>query len=204
MHRFRLRPGPPEIQGAGGLTPPAPSREASFGAGAGLEIITVGVRQLLDIGGTRKGSAMTGDQITIHTGGNARAGVFPAPLGGPRALLRVEAAMVAIACAIAFYFIRASWLMFAILFFALDLSIAFYWTGPRIGSAAYNAAHCYIGPILLVLAGHLSGWRSGDAVTLIWAAHIGFDRALGYGLKYASAFSDTHLGQIGTAVGKRN
>ena len=112
--------------------------------------------------------------------------------------------MVAIACAIAFYFIHASWLMFAILFVVPDLSIAFYLTGPRIGSAGYNAAHCYIGPLLLVLAGQLSGWQPADALSLIWAAHIGFYRALGYGLKYASAFSDTHLGQIGTAAGRRN
>ena len=31
----------------------------------------------------------------------------------------------------------------------------------------------------------------------IRAAHIGFDRMLGYGLKYTSGFNDTHLGRIG-------
>ena len=31
----------------------------------------------------------------------------------------------------------------------------------------------------------------------LWAAHIGFDRGLGYGLKYPSGFADTHLGRIG-------
>lgn len=35
------------------------------------------------------------------------------------------------------------------------------------------------------------------AAGLIWSAHIGFDRALGYGLKYASGFGATHLGRIG-------
>jgi hypothetical protein len=29
---------------------------------------------------------------------------------------------------------------------------------------------------------------------LIWTAHIGFDRALGIGLKYPTGFGDTHLG----------
>jgi len=33
-------------------------------------------------------------------------------------------------------------------------------------------------------------------VALIWFAHIGADRALGYGLKYPSAFSDTHLQRV--------
>ena len=31
----------------------------------------------------------------------------------------------------------------------------------------------------------------------IHAAHVGFDRMAGYGLKYASAFGDTHLGRVG-------
>ena len=32
------------------------------------------------------------------------------------------------------------------------------------------------------------------AIALIWLAHIGFDRAAGFGLKYTGAFGDTHLG----------
>jgi hypothetical protein len=31
---------------------------------------------------------------------------------------------------------------------------------------------------------------------LIWCAHIGFDRTLGYGLKYAEGFGYTHLGRL--------
>jgi hypothetical protein len=33
-------------------------------------------------------------------------------------------------------------------------------------------------------------------ISLIWAAHIGGDRALGFGLKYPTAFKDTHLGRV--------
>jgi hypothetical protein len=35
------------------------------------------------------------------------------------------------------------------------------------------------------------------SIAMIWLAHIGFDRALGYGLKYASGFGFTHMGRIG-------
>ena len=35
------------------------------------------------------------------------------------------------------------------------------------------------------------------SIAMIWLAHIGFDRALGYGLKYATGFGFTHLGRIG-------
>lgn len=30
----------------------------------------------------------------------------------------------------------------------------------------------------------------------MWAAHIGMDRMLGYGLKYPEKFQDTHLDRI--------
>ncbi|MGZ8984451.1 MAG: DUF4260 family protein [Methylotenera sp.] len=32
---------------------------------------------------------------------------------------------------------------------------------------------------------------------VVWCAHIGFDCALGYGLKYSTGFYFTHLGIIG-------
>jgi hypothetical protein len=35
------------------------------------------------------------------------------------------------------------------------------------------------------------------SIAMIWLAHIGFDRALGHGLKYANGFGFTHLGRIG-------
>ncbi len=34
-------------------------------------------------------------------------------------------------------------------------------------------------------------------VAAVWTAHIAMDRALGYGLKLSTGFSDTHLGRIG-------
>ena len=36
-------------------------------------------------------------------------------------------------------------------------------------------------------------WLTG----LIWGAHIGFDRMMGYGLKYPQASQATHLGWKG-------
>ena len=35
------------------------------------------------------------------------------------------------------------------------------------------------------------------SIAMIWLAHIGIDRALGYGLKYSAGFGFTHLGRIG-------
>ncbi len=39
------------------------------------------------------------------------------------------------------------------------------------------------------------------AIALIWLAHIGADRLLGYGLKYPAGFGFTHLGRVGKGSG---
>ena len=72
-----------------------------------------------------------------------------------------------------------------------------YLIGPRAGAAVYNVAHTTALALPLALAGFFAGEPALLAVALIWIAHIGFDRALGYGLKYPSGFGDTHLGRIG-------
>lgn len=91
------------------------------------------------------------------------------------------------------------WLLFAVLFLAPDLSFLGYLAGPRLGAWAYNIAHSLIGPLLLATAGGLTGNHQATALALIWLAHVGFDRALGYGLKSPDSFGVTHLGLIGKA-----
>lgn len=118
-------------------------------------------------------------------------------VGGVRLLLRLEGA-AALAGALALYAHGGfSWLLFAALFLSPDLTMLAYFAGPRIGAAAYNAVHVYALPVALLVAGLIAGWPAVTAGALIWIAHIGIDRALGYGLKYATAFGDTHLGRIG-------
>jgi hypothetical protein len=90
-----------------------------------------------------------------------------------------------------------SWWLYAILFLAPDLSFAGYLAGPRIGAIVYNAAHSYLTPIALMTTGSTLGSPLVLFIAMIWLAHIGFDRALGYGLKYATGFGFTHLGRIG-------
>ena len=91
------------------------------------------------------------------------------------------------------------WLLFAVLFLTPDLSFFGYLAGPRLGAWAYNLAHSLIGPLLLAAAGGLTGAGLPIALALIWLAHVGLDRALGYGLKSPESFGITHLGLIGAA-----
>lgn len=117
--------------------------------------------------------------------------------GSVRIWLRLEGLAV-LAASLFFYRQQpASWLLFAVLFLAPDLSMLGYFAGARIGSAAYNIAHSYLLPLVLLLLAILTAHPVWIPYALIWMAHIGFDRLLGYGLKYPSAFRDTHLGKIG-------
>jgi len=126
-------------------------------------------------------------------------GSEPATTDTPRRILRAEGlALFAISLA-AFAYMSADWRLFAFLFLVPDLSFAGYLFGPRAGAFAYNTMHATPGPLLLGAAGILLQQPAALSVALIWLAHVGFDRALGYGLKYPSAFRDTHLGRIGRA-----
>lgn len=97
----------------------------------------------------------------------------------------------------AFQYCGVRWLIFGALFFAPDLGMLGYLGGPRIGAWAYNLAHCCVGPLVLIALGLTTGPILTCGYGMIWCAHIGFDRALGYGLKSPEGFRFTHLGKIG-------
>ena len=118
---------------------------------------------------------------------------------GVRAILRLEGA-AALAAAVALYAHAGfSWPLFALFILAPDLAMLAYLIGPRAGAAAYNLVHTYALALPLALAGYFFASPAASAIGLIWIAHIGMDRMLGYGLKHQSGFHDTHLGRIGRA-----
>lgn len=125
--------------------------------------------------------------------------VLGAVTGTPRAWLRLEGVAVLGLAVLLYGRGGHSWLLFAALFLVPDLSFAAYLAGPRMGALGYNVAHSYVGPVAAGAMALLMG--RPPVLALLWAAHIGFDRALGYGLKYASGFTDTHLGRIGRRRG---
>lgn len=114
----------------------------------------------------------------------------------PRVLLHLEGAVVLLAAA-SVYFLqgRPLW-AFLVFLLAPDLSAVGYLLGTRTGSILYNLAHTLAWPVLLGLGGWWLGWSWSVPVALIWLAHIGMDRMLGYGLKYPDAFKHTHLNQV--------
>lgn len=115
------------------------------------------------------------------------------------ALLRVEGLVVLAAALFAYHALGGNWWIFALLILAPDLSMFGLLRGPVFGARAYNAAHTHSVPALLGALAYLAGaaWLLPYAV--IWIAHIGVDRAFGYGLKYPGLDHHTHLGLIGKA-----
>ena len=127
-------------------------------------------------------------------------GATPAVTGTPRLLLRLEGAALLVIAVALYARTGTSWWLFAVLVLAPDLSFAGYLAGPKVGAAAYNALHTTIGPVALALVGVLAPSPLAVAIALIWLAHVGADRLLGYGLKYDAGFGFTHLGRIGRAA----
>ncbi|WP_397437164.1 DUF4260 domain-containing protein [Polaromonas sp. UC242_47] len=134
------------------------------------------------------------------TRGQVQSPLLPGSAGGTvRGVLRLEGlAVVALALA-AYAQFGAGWGFFAWLVLLPDLSFLAYLAGPRVGAISYNAAHSYVGALALLAWGVLGAMPVLLALGLVWCVHIGVDRALGYGLKYASGFGATHLGRLGRA-----
>jgi Domain of unknown function (DUF4260) len=117
--------------------------------------------------------------------------------GAVRVVLQLEGLLVLIAACVAYSKFGLGWGTFALWFLAPDLSFFGFIAGPKVGAIAYNSAHSYIGAICCISAGLLVSAPILLGAGMIWCAHIGFDRALGYGLKYATGFGFTHLGRKG-------
>lgn len=112
-------------------------------------------------------------------------------------ILRIESAAIGILGIAAYLSLGGLPLLLVPALLAPDLSALGYLAGPRVGAVTYNLVHNWavaVAFVFLAIAGH-ELWPM--QVATILAAHVGFDRALGYGLKLPSGFKDTHLGRIG-------
>ncbi len=92
----------------------------------------------------------------------------------------------------AFVLLAGNWWLFALLFLLPDLGMLGYLRGPKAGAFSYNLTHTHAGPALLAAV----AWAAAPAllpVAAVWFAHIGFDRALGYGLRGRTS-QDQHRG----------
>ena len=116
--------------------------------------------------------------------------------GKPKLWLRLEGLVLLIATIIAFSGQHQRWWLYPALLLAPDIFMFGYLANTKVGAFFYNLGHSYFAPALVILY----SWRADNkiylAIGIIWLGHIGWDRLLGYGLKYDSSFKHTHLGDL--------
>jgi hypothetical protein len=117
-------------------------------------------------------------------------------ISGPGLVLRLEDTAVFVCSLLAYAQTDLSWLLFASMFLLPDLFMLGYVVNQRMGAALYNLGHTYLSPLFLAAAGWLVAKPSLYPLAIIWAAHISFDRVIGYGLKYAEGFKSTHIRKL--------
>ncbi len=115
-------------------------------------------------------------------------------------LLRAEGAVLLGASLAGYHLAGGSWWIFLLCLLLPDLSITAYRAAAApLAARIYNAAHSTPAPGVLALAGWVLGIPLLWELALVWTAHIGMDRALGFGLKLPQGFRHTHLGRVGRA-----
>jgi hypothetical protein len=114
-----------------------------------------------------------------------------------KSLLKTEEIAQMLLAVVVFAHLPFAWWVLPATFLLPDLSMLGYLAGPRVGAASYNTLH-HKG---LAIAVGVAGWLLGQPVLMLAGTvllfHSAFDRMLGYGLKHATGFQDTHLGRVG-------
>ncbi|MFF5397051.1 DUF4260 domain-containing protein [Peribacillus butanolivorans] len=115
-------------------------------------------------------------------------------------LIHSEGLMVLIAIIYIYSINEFSWWIFLLLLLTPDISMLAYLINNQIGAKVYNLFHTYTLSILVILLAVSLSQDTILMVGLIWTAHIGMDRFLGYGLKYTTAFKATHIQEVSSVV----
>jgi len=125
------------------------------------------------------------------------------PTVNVRGWLRLEGGAVFVAGLVVYAQLGAPWWLALPLLLLPDVSAAGYLAGPRIGALSYNVVHNWAFGLAVLGIGLATGVAAIAVVGATAIAHVGMDRAVGYGLKLPTSFQDTHLGRIGRDRGAR-
>ena len=112
-------------------------------------------------------------------------------------LIRLEEIAMLCISIYVLYHLKADWWFYLLMMLGPDISMLGYLAGPKIGAFTYNLFHHKMIAIAFFIVGVVTSTWILQAIGAILFGHSSMDRMFGYGLKYNSAFSDTHLGKIG-------
>ncbi len=111
-------------------------------------------------------------------------------------VLRIEG-LVLFAASIALFAAQGqAWWLYPALLLVPDIFMIGYLRNTKLGSIVYNLGHSYPAAAIVTALGFIFGSEVTIALGAIWFGHIGWDRMLGYGLKYGTSFKHTHLGDL--------
>jgi hypothetical protein len=113
-----------------------------------------------------------------------------------RNILRLEGLIIFLGSVYFYYLYEGSWLPYLLLLFAPDISMVGYLKDKKLGAFTYNLMHNLALPIFLIIISVVLKNNLIGLIGLILLSHVGLDRFLGYGLKYKTAFKDTHLRKV--------
>ncbi|WP_078392751.1 DUF4260 domain-containing protein [Shouchella patagoniensis] len=113
-----------------------------------------------------------------------------------KGIVKLEGLAVFLASSIFYFYLGGSIWLYLVLALAPDLSMVGYLKNARVGSYVYNLFHNYVIPLVLLVTAMFFEQPLLIGICLIWIAHIGMDRLCGFGLKYPTAFSESHMNQI--------
>lgn len=116
--------------------------------------------------------------------------------GMPRMLLRIEALLLFGASIFVFAIQGLDWWIYPLLLLVPDIFMLGYLRNTRVGALFYNVGHSMLMPTILLVWGMIATNHWLIAIAAIWFGHIGWDRVLGYGLKYNDSFKHTHLSDL--------
>ncbi len=111
-------------------------------------------------------------------------------------IIRLENACVFITAVSVYFIFDFSLWIFLLFLLVPDISMMGYVINKEIGSKIYNLGHIYVFPIITTLIYLLSKEEVLLQLALIWLGHIGMDRTIGYGLKYALSFDKTTIQKV--------
>ena len=119
-----------------------------------------------------------------------------AVVGAPKLVLRLEGATLFAASIALFAAQSQAWWLYPALLLVPDIFMLGYLRNTKLGSIIYNLGHSYPLAALVTVLGFALSSQVTIAIGAIWFGHIGWDRMFGYGLKYATSFKHTHLGDL--------
>jgi Domain of unknown function (DUF4260) len=144
---------------------------------------------------------MTASTMPMSTTASTPTALTGMTVGAVRSWLRLEG-LAAFGAGLVLYAVNGGDWLWAIPALLLpDLSAAGYLVSPRIGTFTYNLVHNWAPGFIALGLGLWLGSTELQIVAAILIAHVGIDRAVGYGLKLPSSFQDTHLGRMGRRKG---